>query len=1155
MRKLWVVTKNELLRYFVSPLAYVYLVAFLVLNGSFAVYFGHFVERGIADLSPMFAFHPWLYLLFIPGIAMRLWSEEFRNKTVVQIATMPVSINTLVWGKFFASWIFVLVALLLTFPFIITVNYLGVPDNRVIFVSYLGSFMLSGCMLAISQTMSALTKNQVIALVLAVVANFLFFLSGVEYVLGFFRMFAPAVIVDTVASFSFLTHFNQAISGLLEGRFLVFAISVVVLFNLLSVMIVSFKTSGTSKWLKSTQSAYYIMVALLFLVGFAGLNMLSNRFLRTWQYDFTEEKIYTLAPSSKKVLSEIPEKVTAKLYYSPVLGQRNPTIRMMYDQIRLLLQRFQNLEPDKFSYRIYNPEPLTAEEDAAIADKLQPIPLVDVSQNGFMGLVFADATDKKQVISYFPIERQAFLEQDLIEKIYQLLHKKKTVGLISSLPMFETSQDYGYVSPQWHIVDEIKRFYDVIIVKSPEDLPKTDVLMMVHPQKLSPEMINEIKRYSQHGGKVLVLLDTAAEAQRIFSSRNIEFSPSDLGGLDTFWGFRMLDEMVVADLENSITVDATKNYSTNPIFTQDVVQFVLPNSSMNPDYVITKNLQAVLFASVSLLVPDGYNSEFIPLIAGGKNSGILSAEVVYDGISPDNLLNIFKPLNKLKIVSALLKSKNPHFPFEVIVVADSDFIYDSFWSKNITILENNYFIPLYDNGNFVLNALDYLSGDEVLIDLRGRTAKSRLFDDLESRRKQNLLDFQMKEHEIFDRINKTKNALNEIVAKRNFEGRDDFNTDELALIAGTRQKLQSLFDELRSIRINMHSDLEKTALLIKVLNIITIPCVILVILMLGAFLKRRKEKKLQFTFYINREFRIICGIVGVTLIAGVISVYYASRGDWSNFEDKRVFDGLTERLNDVNKIMLNSQGKKLTFVFENGKWILEGEPCLPVYQERIRRFLTTVSEMTYYERKSNRIENLGAFGLKPLENDESEGTKVRIESNNSTLAEFYLGKYDVDVGRGGRAAYIRFGNTFQVWMVRADFIDMSLRPQNWTYSSLWNLRFGRLKSFNNNTNLNRTAVLVKDLLNTEFIGQEEKKAEKGQKILDLQLNAENDVVVNIEFLKKNENIYADFKNFENVSDNNLQIFADAADKCYYKIDKKDFEEIDNVVRSAEKRER
>ena len=167
MKKLWIVTKNELLRYFISPLAYVYLVAFLLLNGSFAVYFGHFVDRGIAGLGSMFAFQPWLYLLFIPGISMRLWAEEFRSKTVVQLLTMPVSVSTLVWGKFLASWIFAAAALVLTFPFWLTVNYLGAPDNGVIAGSYLGSWVLAGCMLAISQTMSALTKNQVIALVLA----------------------------------------------------------------------------------------------------------------------------------------------------------------------------------------------------------------------------------------------------------------------------------------------------------------------------------------------------------------------------------------------------------------------------------------------------------------------------------------------------------------------------------------------------------------------------------------------------------------------------------------------------------------------------------------------------------------------------------------------------------------------------------------------------------------------------------------------------------------------------------------------------------------------------------------------------------------------------------------------------------------------------
>ena len=156
MKNLWIVCKNELLRYFLSPLAYVYLMAFLLLNSSFAIYFGHFFDRGQADLLTMFAYQPWLYLLFIPGISMRLWAEEFKNKTVVQIMTMPVSTTALVLGKFLASWLFCGLALVLTFPFWITVNILGEPDNMVIFISYIGSFLIAGCMLSISQTMSAL---------------------------------------------------------------------------------------------------------------------------------------------------------------------------------------------------------------------------------------------------------------------------------------------------------------------------------------------------------------------------------------------------------------------------------------------------------------------------------------------------------------------------------------------------------------------------------------------------------------------------------------------------------------------------------------------------------------------------------------------------------------------------------------------------------------------------------------------------------------------------------------------------------------------------------------------------------------------------------------------------------------------------------------
>lgn len=131
---------------------------------------------------------------------------------------------------------------------------------------------------------------------------------------------------------------------------------------------------------------------------------------------------------------------------------------------------------------------------------------------------------------------------------------------------------------------EIEKFYEVKIINSAEDLAKIDLLMMIHPQKLPDDVVGAIKQYSELGGKTLLLLDTAAEAPRIFSPDNIEFYPSNLNGLDKFWGFRFYNELVVADLDNSITVDATKNYSTNPVFTQDVVQFVAPASSMNPDF-------------------------------------------------------------------------------------------------------------------------------------------------------------------------------------------------------------------------------------------------------------------------------------------------------------------------------------------------------------------------------------------------------------------------------------------------------------------------------------------------------------------------------------------------------------------------------------------
>ncbi|MEJ2761637.1 MAG: ABC transporter permease subunit [Gammaproteobacteria bacterium] len=222
MKNIIAIMKRELYGYFSTPVAYVFIVIFLFLAGIFTFYIGAFYERGQADLEPFFRFHPWLYLFLIPAISMRLWSEERKSGTVELLMTLPISLSQAVIGKFLAAWIFSGIALILTFPMWITVNYLGNPDNTVILASYIGSFLMAGGFLAIGSCISALTKSQVIAFVISVVICFLFVLSGFPMVLDFFTGWAPQALVDAIASLSFLTHFNSIQKGVIDLRDIIY---------------------------------------------------------------------------------------------------------------------------------------------------------------------------------------------------------------------------------------------------------------------------------------------------------------------------------------------------------------------------------------------------------------------------------------------------------------------------------------------------------------------------------------------------------------------------------------------------------------------------------------------------------------------------------------------------------------------------------------------------------------------------------------------------------------------------------------------------------------------------------------------------------------------------------------------------------------------
>ena len=222
MNGLSTILKRELGAYFATPVAYVFIVIFLVLSGVATFYMGGFYERGQADLEPFFQFHPWLYMFLIPAISMRLWSEERKAGTLELLLTLPVPLSAAVVGKFLAAWAFTAVALAGTLPLWITVNYLGDPDNTVILAGYLGSLLMARGFLAIGACISALTKNQVIAFVISFVICFAFNLSGFPMVIDMFSAWAPQAIVDVVSSFSFLTHFNSIVKGVIDLRDLVF---------------------------------------------------------------------------------------------------------------------------------------------------------------------------------------------------------------------------------------------------------------------------------------------------------------------------------------------------------------------------------------------------------------------------------------------------------------------------------------------------------------------------------------------------------------------------------------------------------------------------------------------------------------------------------------------------------------------------------------------------------------------------------------------------------------------------------------------------------------------------------------------------------------------------------------------------------------------
>ena len=441
----------------------------------------------------------------------------------------------------------------------------------------------------------------------------------------------------------------------------------------------------------------------------------------------------------------------------------------------------------------------------------------------------------------------------------------------------------------------------------------------------------------------------------------------------------------------------------------------------------------------------------------------------------------------------------------------------------------------------------HLTNNDDLMNLRGKSAKNREFSGIEKLRKLNIFEYKIKEEQIFKQIDEVKQQLSEIWGKRNFEERQTFTADELALISGIRKQLDSLRKDLSNVRILAGQNINRIAMAVKFVNIFAVP-LLLSLLLLIYRLKKRHQKTFSVKLKINSELLKLSAAGLFILALGTASVFLFNQSDIQKYENKPLFPDLPEHINEVQTISIKTHNEQLTFELKDGIWYLKEHPDFPVLQERIRSFLSAMMEARFYEKKANKAEQLAIFGLQPIEADNSPNTRIELDDKNkSPVQTFEVGKYNIELGRGSSAAYIKFDGQFQVWLAEADFIDLSADWHNWTYSNLWDLRFGRLESFNQNSDASQIAELMKHALNTPFISTAD-KLKKTKSLNKINLKVEDGNEVTLQFYKSDNAVWVKYNFKKEPSDKHLAFFAPYAKDKYFEIANDKWEQIQNAIK-------
>jgi len=632
---------------------------------------------------------------------------------------------------------------------------------------------------------------------------------------------------------------------------------------------------------RRTLGSLGVVVAIILFVA---LNILSVNMLKSARLDLTENGLFTLSEGTRKVLAGIDEPLTLRFYASRGLMDQSPAHANYISRVREFLEHAASISGGMLKIEMLDPEPFSAIEDEAVSFGLQGVPLNDAGELGYFGLAATNSTDDQEVIPFFNLAREANLEYDLTRLFHNLARpKQKVVGLLASLPI---ESDPTRNRKPWAIVDSMRQFFEVRTidpdVKVIED--SVDVLMIAHPKGLSDQTLYAIDQFILRGGNALVMVDPHSESMvAMFAAmrRTVPSAGSNLKKLFDSWGIEFKEDTLIGDLGNAVKVQAR---SEGRSITVDYLTWMeLGPDSLARDDVLTGELRRIFLAASGAITPKkDATTKFTPIMTSSRRTQKIPVSSVIRLPDPLGLLKKFKSENKIYTfaarVSGKVKSafpdgpprpkkkdkadkepapqgdaakklaanhlKESKAPTNLVVLADSDLMADRFWVQTQNFFGRQVTVATANNGDFIINALDNLTGSDALISLRSRGLSARPFHRVIKLQKDAELRYRKTEQGLQEKMQEIEKKLGDLQDRKRSNANVVMTGEQKATIEKFRTDLVNIRRQLREVQRALKVDIETLDTWLKTINIWAMPLLVSIIAVVMAILRRVRRRRL-----------------------------------------------------------------------------------------------------------------------------------------------------------------------------------------------------------------------------------------------------------------------------------------------------------------------